>query len=84
MIVNEEKISGIIDWAGARGGFTEEDFCPLEFGEWSMNINIKQSFLNGYASIRPVPDYHNVMPLLRLSRAIATIGFTVKNGTWNT
>jgi len=84
VIVNEDKIMGIIDWAGARGGFAEEDFCPLEFGEWSVNRNIRQSFLNGYSSIRPVPDYHNVMPLLRLSRAIATIGFTVKSGTWNT
>lgn len=83
VIIHEGKIQGIIDWAGGRGGFAEEDFCPLEFGEWSTSNFIKESFLKGYASIRAVPDYENVMPLLRLSRAIATIGFTVKCGTWN-
>lgn len=37
----------------------------------------------GYASIRPVPNYAAIMPFLRLNRAIATIGFTVKRGTWD-
>lgn len=82
MIVNKNKIQGIIDWAGGRASFAEEDFCPLEFGEWTLNKFSKESFLKGYASVRPVPDYSNVMPLLALSRAIATIGFTIKSGTW--
>lgn len=38
------------------------------------------SNLNGYASIRPVPDHEVVMPFLRLDRAIAIIGFTVNRG----
>lgn len=83
VIVNEGKIQGIIDWAGARASFAEEDFCPFEFGEWSLTDDNKKSFLAGYESIRPVPDYANVMPLLKLSRAIAVIGFTAKSGTWN-
>lgn len=39
-------------------------------------------FLEGYASIRSIPDYQELMPFLRLGKAIATIGFTVKQGTW--
>lgn len=50
------------------------------FGEWPSDC--KSSFLEGYASIRRVPDYKSVMPLLRLSRGIAAVGFTVKRGTW--
>lgn len=42
----------------------------------------KQSFLKEYASIRFVPNYLKIMPLLLVSKAIATIGFTVKTGTW--
>jgi Ser/Thr protein kinase RdoA (MazF antagonist) len=80
MIVNHGQLQGIIDWASARASFAEEDFCPLEHGEWPSH---KESFLAGYASIRPVPDYKAIMPLLRLSRAFATIGFTVKRGTWD-
>ena len=82
IITDQGKIQGIIDWSSARGGFTEEDFCPLEFGEWSTNRIVINSFLSGYSSIRKVPDYQRLLSLLRLSRAIATIGFTVKRGTW--
>lgn len=82
LIVDHGKLLGIIDWAGARASFAEEDFCSLEHGEWSTNSNGKESFLAGYASIRPVPHYKDLMPLLRINKAIATIGFTVKRGTW--
>jgi len=82
LIVEHGKVRGIIDWSSARGGFAEEDFCPLEFGEWSDHPSYRNSFLEGYASVRKIPDYHRIMPLLRLSRAIGAIGFTVKRGTW--
>lgn len=82
LIIDQGRIQGIIDWSSARGGFTEEDFCPLEFGEWSTNRILINSFLSGYSSVRKVPDYQRLLSLLRLSRAIATIGFTVKRGSW--
>ncbi len=82
LIINNSKIQGIIDWSSARASFSEDDFCPLENGEWSSHPTIRTSFLEGYATIRPVPHYKELMPLLRLSRTIATIGFTVKRGTW--
>ena len=80
IIASDEKVRGIIDWSSGRGGFAEDDFCPLEFGEWPEGC--KDSFLKGYSSIRKVPDYKSMMPLLRLSRAVAAVGFTVKRGTW--
>jgi Ser/Thr protein kinase RdoA (MazF antagonist) len=80
IIASDGKFRGIIDWSSGRGGFAEDDFCPLEFGEW--HVGCKSSFLEGYASIRKVPDYKRMMPLLRLSRAVAAVGFTVKRRTW--
>lgn len=82
VIVDHGNLQGIIDWSSARGGFAEEDFCPLELGEWSDQVQLKNSFLQGYATIRKVPDYQHVMPLLRLSRSVATLGFTIKKGIW--
>lgn len=79
IMVEDGNVQGIIDWSSGRRGFAEEDFCPLEFGEWP---NCKSSFLEGYRSIRKVPDYKSMMPLLCLSRAVAAVGFTVKRGTW--
>ena len=63
---------------------TVKDFCSLEIGHWIKNEEQKNLFLEGYERIRPVPDYKKLMPLLLLSRAIATIGFTVKSQTWQT
>ena len=83
IMVNEGKLQGIIDWASGRAGFAEDDFCPWEIGEWTTNITANKYFLMGYASIRPVPNYAAIMPFLRLNRTIATIGFTVKRGTWD-
>ncbi len=82
LIIHHDKLQGIIDWSSARASFSEEDFCPLENGEWSSLSPIKAAFLAGYSSIRPVPHYKELMPFLKLSRTIATIGFTVKRGTW--
>ncbi|NDH68117.1 MAG: aminoglycoside phosphotransferase family protein [Gammaproteobacteria bacterium] len=83
IIFLDDKITGIIDWASARASFAEDDFSPLELGEWPKDVKLKNSFLNGYASIRPIPEYKLIMPLLLMNRAFATIGFTVKKGTWN-
>ncbi|EFB40063.1 hypothetical protein pah_c272o004 [Parachlamydia acanthamoebae str. Hall's coccus] len=80
LIASNGKMPGIIDWSSGRGGVAEDDFCPLELGEWPAAY--KTSFIEGYASIRKVPDYKQIMPLLRLNRAVAAVGFTVKRGTW--
>ena len=84
VIINNGTVNGIIDWSSGRASFAQEDFCPLEHNEWPYNATGKQSFLAGYAAIRPVPEYNAMMQLLRLSKAIATIGFTIKRGLWKT
>ncbi|MBA2710286.1 MAG: phosphotransferase [Tatlockia sp.] len=83
IIFLDNKITGIIDWASARASFAEDDFSPLELNEWSNDTKLKKSFLNGYASVRPIPEYKLIIPLLLMNRAFATIGFTVKKETWN-
>lgn len=84
IIVHNGKLSGIIDWSSARSSFAEDDLCPLEHGEWPLQNSHRKSFFEGYSSIRPVPLYHDIMPLLRLHRALAVVGFTLKQGTWTT
>lgn len=84
IIVHDGKLQGIIDWAGGRASFAEEDLCTLEHANWSHNSHHIKSLLTGYASVRPVPNYMRIAPFLRLNKAISTIGFTVKRGTWST
>lgn len=83
MIGHHGKLEGIIDWAAAGSGFAEEDFTAMEHKEWVTDSSNRASFLAGYASIRPVPDYDAMMPLLRLCKALGTIGFICKSGKWD-
>jgi len=81
VIVDGHEIQGIIDWCSAVASFAEEDFCCMEHGQWSNNPSSRKPFMDGYAAIRPVPEYEAIMPLLRLSKALHIIGFLVKSGT---
>ena len=36
--------------------YAEDDFCPMEHGEWPSDPTSKKSFLSGYASIRRFVD----------------------------
>ncbi|MGE3954840.1 MAG: phosphotransferase enzyme family protein [Parachlamydiales bacterium] len=78
LIVESDRLQGIIDWAGARASFAEEDLCSIEAGEWLGPH--KGAFLAGYGALRPLPDYQPLTPLLRLNRAIASVGFVLKRG----
>lgn len=80
LIVYQGKLQGVIDWVGARASFAEEDLCSIEHEGW-LNL-YKNAFLSGYRSIRPVPEYDPLLLFLRLNKAIATLGFVVKQGTW--
>lgn len=82
IIVKDGSLQGVIDWAGARYSFAEEDFCSLMHPNWLASS--RDAFTKGYQLIRSVPNYEPLIPLLRLNKAIATIGFTVKRGTWKT
>ncbi len=83
MIIWHGSLQGIIDWAGARSGFAEQDFCAIEHFKRAPHSKYKQVFLEGYSSIRPLPNYQLIMPLLQLGRALAVIGYTFKSKTWN-
>ena len=82
ILIDRGKISGIIDWAGMYSAFAEEDFLYLEHHHGSPMADVcKQTFLKGYATVRSVPDYQKVLPLLRLNKAIGTLKFIIKTDT---
>ena len=82
ILMIKNKITGIIDFENTLNSFTQDDFAQMEMLVWTSYPNTKEAFLNGYSSIRSLPDL-SFMPLLRLSKAIGAIGFTAVRGTWN-
>ncbi len=83
ILIWDGKLQAIIDWASARSGFSEQDFCSIEHFPWAPHAKYKKSFLEGYSSIRPVPNYQQILPLLQVGRALAVLGYTFKSKTWN-
>jgi len=83
MIVLQRRLQGIIDWSSARSGFAEQDFCSIEHFKWGSYSKYKQTLLDGYSSIRPVPSYQSILPLLQIARALGVIGYTFKSKTWD-
>lgn len=83
IIIDNGKLQGIIDWSSARAGFAEEDFCRTALEKQPFDSESKNAFLMGYSSIRTVPNYNKIMPILKLSRIIAILGFCIKEKTWD-
>lgn len=77
LIVHEGKLKGIINWAKGFWGFAEQEFCQIEHFKWFVNPEHKKSFLEGYSSRRPIPNYQRIIPLLQLERALAVIRDTI-------
>jgi Ser/Thr protein kinase RdoA (MazF antagonist) len=81
IIVEKEQIQGLIDWEIAKNHFAEEDFSQMECLVWDAHPKTKQAFLDGYKSIRKLPDLELIMPVLRISKSLGAIGFTIKRKT---
>ncbi len=78
MIIRDESLVGVIDWAACKIGFAQEDFVALEHTYWPFNDAGKKSFLDGYKTVSCVPEYQEVMPLLRMMRALNIQAFLFK------
>lgn len=83
-IADNGKITAIIDFENTKGSFSQEDFVLIEYLVWSKYPGTKPSFLEGYASIRPLPPLGELISYLCLIKAMGAIGFTAARGTWNT
>ena len=55
IIVHEGKLQGVIDWAGARASFTEEDLCTLERRAVNLSSKMSCSFWVSNSLLMNVP-----------------------------
>lgn len=79
------KVKAIIDFEIAMGSFPEEDFAMMETLAWHQHPRTRAPFLKGYASVRPLPEnLEEILPLLKLLKALGAIGFTFERNSWKT
>jgi Ser/Thr protein kinase RdoA (MazF antagonist) len=93
ILIDHDRVGGILDWAGARSSFAQDDFVRFFHNGWPSPCSVNpaensampcayaQAFLQGYASIRPVPKFGEMMPLLRMSTTLNTMDYLIKVGT---
>ena len=82
IIYKNGKIEALIDFEISKFNFAEEDFAQIEYLVWDNFPNTKKDFLDGYKSIRKLPDFDKILPLLRVIKALGAIGFTVVRNTY--
>ncbi|QCR31170.1 phosphotransferase family protein [Lysinibacillus sp. SGAir0095] len=80
IIVEGDKVSGMIDFESVRFGSTEIDFTKLYRDFLSFNPALYQAFKEGYKSIRPLIDLEVVLPFYLFTDAFNSIGWSKRRG----
>lgn len=80
IIVDEDKVSGMIDFESVRFGSTEIDFTKLNRDFLSFDLNLYHSYQEGYNTIRPLIDLENVLPFYQFTDAFNSIGWCKRRG----
>lgn len=83
ILVKNSKVVGIIDFEVANGGVAEADFSLLKREVFDIYRGTKESFLNGYKTIRKLPDLHNTLPFYEFLTAFSRIGWCIKREKTN-
>lgn len=80
IIVDNDKVLGIIDFESVRFGSTEIDFSKLYRDFLSIDVKLYDAYQEGYNSIRPLIDLENVLPFYRFTDAFNSIGWCKRRG----
>lgn len=80
IIVDENKVSGVIDFESVRFGSTEVDFTKLYRDFLSFDSALYQSYQEGYRAVRPLIDLETVLPFYQFTDAFNSIGWCKRRG----
>lgn len=75
------QITGLIDFESARGGSADLDFVKVSHRVWDVVPRTQHAFLEGYASVRPVPNVAHTLPFYRLHNALGGIAWCVRRSS---
>lgn len=78
VLVEGREITGLIDFESARGGSGGLDFVKIRNEVWDVWPGTEEAFLEGYASVRPLPELEHSLPFYRLHNAFGGLAWCVK------
>lgn len=80
IIVDGDKVAGMIDFESVRFGSTEIDFTKLYRDFLSFDPSLYQAFKEGYQTIRPLIDLDVVLPFYLFTDAFNSVGWCKRRG----
>ncbi len=80
VLVRHGKIVGVIDFETSRGGSAEIDFTKVSNLIWKESPEHKRMFLEGYTSVRKLPNLQEVLPIYSFYHAIGGMAWCVRRG----
>lgn len=80
IIVDGNKVSGVIDFESVRFGSTEMDFTKLYRDFLCYDSILYEAYKEGYNSIRTLIDLEIVLPFYRFTDAFNSIGWCKRRG----
>ena len=73
ILVIEDNISGLIDFESSHGGSADMDFIKIKLQVWDKYPGTKTAFIEGYSTVRRLPDIENTLPFYTLYVAFGGI-----------
>jgi aminoglycoside phosphotransferase (APT) family kinase protein len=80
ILVNGNKVTGIIDFESARGGSSEIDFTKVNRYIWEVNPRTKLLYIEGYQTIRPMLALDTVLPFYDFYDAFSAVVWCKRRG----
>lgn len=80
IIVDEDTVTGVIDFESVRFGSSEIDFTKIYRDYLRFDADVFAAYKEGYRSVRPLIDLSLVLPFYEFTNAFMSIGWCVKRG----
>ena len=75
ILVDKNKIVGLIDFESSRGGSADMDFVKMKLYMWDKFPSTKIFFLDGYLSVRKLPPINATLDLYEFYNAFGGIAW---------
>lgn len=80
ILVNDDSVTGIIDFESSRGGSSEIDFTKVYRDIWKKQPLTRTAYVSGYQSIRPIIDLDKILPFYSFFDAFSSVAWCKKRG----
>lgn len=80
ILVNGNRVTGIIDFESARGGSSEIDFTKINRYIWEVNPRTKSPYFEGYQTIRNMLNLEIILPFYNFYDAFGAVVWCKNRG----